>query len=76
MFRNILKSKINLLFCNRYDNDHIYQEIPFRIEHPTNEETDNNQIGDNNPEVYSTIEEISPNTAYEEINDETDNQGM
>ena len=41
--------------------------------YPTNEETDNNQIGDNNPEVYSTIEEISPNTVYEVIKDETDN---
>ena len=37
--------------------------------HPTNEETENNQIG----EVYSTTEEISPNNVYEEVKDETDN---
>ena len=68
-----MKSIINLVFCHRYENDHIYEEIPFQMGYPTNEETDNNQIGDDNPEVYSTIEEISPNTVYEVIKDETDN---
>ena len=65
-----------MIFCHRYDNDHIYEEIPIRNGHPTNEETNNNKISDENPEVYSAIEEISTNArnpVYEEIKDETQN---
>ena len=54
----------------RYDH-HIYEEIPCRIGNPSNEESI-----DINPDIYSIIEELSPNTrttVSEEIKDETDN---
>ena len=75
-FSDTLKSTINLVFWHRYSNDHIYEEIPLQIQRPTNKGTGNSQSGDNNPELYSNVEEISPNernTAYKEINNETDN---
>ena len=72
----ILNSKINLVFWDfRYDH-HIYEEIPCRIGNPSNEERGCHQSIDINPDVYSIIEELSPNartTVSEEIKDETDN---
>ena len=55
----------------RYDH-HIYEEIPCRIGNPSNEGIGYHQ---SNPDIYSIIEELSPNariTVSEEIKDETD----